>query len=212
YLREILAGDALRNPKQVIVALNMPGNDWYEMPSLPQKIDPELSQFLRGHERYRRGRNSLLGKIKNLLGYSQSYMFLRQTVAPAIKHAVLEAKDTTKAEEKEYLEIGPPVEELIETIVSIAKEKDVPISFVFLPERSFYFNKVPLYVTRLQEFMKKNDIRFFDLLPSMRGAYRKTSDFWQPIEGHYNAGGHAFIASEIQKANIIECGDHDSGN
>ncbi|MEK7479500.1 MAG: SGNH/GDSL hydrolase family protein [Patescibacteria group bacterium] len=205
YLKQMFKKNDLKNIRQVIVALNMPGNDWYEMPSLNPKIDPELTQFLRNSPRALAPQKSVRQKIKRLLSYSQTYTFLRQVVAPRIKHSVLRRINTAPAEEKEYGEIGPHVERLLSTIISLAKEKNIPIAFVFLPERPHYFPKPPLYVKNLQKFMEKKGVPFVDLLPPMEKAYTKTSDFWHPIEGHYNESGHAFIAKEIQKSGIIHC-------
>ncbi|MBI2035461.1 MAG: hypothetical protein HYT12_02120 [Candidatus Liptonbacteria bacterium] len=205
YLKEMLASKNFKNIKQIIIGLNMPGNDWNEMVSLSKKIDPELSQFIPDSTEFLGKKKSLSSRAQELLFYSQAYTFMRFVVAPRLKHFVLGFTDLAKAEQEEYEKTGPAVETLIKLMQSATKEKKIDIIFIFFPERPHYFKKPLTYIKNLQSFMNENGIKYLDLIPQFKESYTKIDDFWLPIDGHFNASGHKFMAEAINKANIISC-------
>lgn len=209
YLKEILDEHYLTDVKQAVIGLNIPGSGWGRV----GRIDPNLDyyrNFIIDNGVLVANKldpNAFGSPISRWLKYSQTYTFLRETVIPDLKIDLLNRigkLNKMTSGDYQLLQIN---EQLIEQMNSLAKEHKIKITFLFLPERPFYFDAPPEYLSKLTGFMDQNNISYFSLLPSMKSAYKKFSDFWLPINGHYNTSGTRFIATQIEKSDTIisEC-------
>ncbi len=215
YLREIVEDYGFTDIKQVIIGLNLPGNDYYGLQEFPKKVDPELEWYWDRMPVIKNGigvspePQGLSAKIrkqsKDALRYSQTYTFLRLVVAPALKHAVLNRVDTETTEREEYEKTGKAMETIVLDMKKYTEEHGIALAFLFLPERPFYFQKPPLYYERLISFFDTNKIPLGDMFPVLKNAFTTFTDFWLPVDGHYNERAHKLIASTVIKQNLVTC-------
>jgi hypothetical protein len=204
YIRKVVGELEFTKIKGVIVGLNMPGNDWYGMHSQSKKIDPELTHYTEKSPDHN-AKRTVKWHIERILRNLQTYSFLRETIAPRVKRVfVSKFIDNSERDNDEYEELGPSTTQLIEDMNKFGRERNIPIYFLLLPERPHYFKYTPSYMQKIRQFMNEENISYIDLVPPMSKRYKRFSDFWLPINGHYNEDGHRIIADEIENSGIME--------
>jgi len=207
YIRKVFDTFEFEDVQHVLVGLNMPGNDWYGMQSQSLKIDPELIHYT-GKSPDHEAKKTTAWRVQRALRYSQLYSFLRVTVAPHVKRYLVEKfKDTSEKDASIYEEYGPAARQIIREMHEFGTEHGAKVTFLLLPERPHYFKKLPMYMEHIKAFMDENGFEYIDLVPPMEAEYTRFNDFWLPINGHYNEGGHTIIADEVERANVITCGE-----
>ncbi|MBR9700428.1 hypothetical protein GOV11_01015, partial [Candidatus Woesearchaeota archaeon] len=120
-------------------------------------------------------------------------------IGPSARLAVLGPRDTAGDIRTEY------EKEIINLTLALAEENNIEILYLLMPDNPTYLIEPPAYYTELLAWLDKEDIVYLDLTPRMRDEWTTTEAFFLPLNGHFNAGGHTFIAEQIIKENAVKC-------
>lgn len=148
------------------------------------------------------------GKIKNnaqlrifLNKHFRSYALARRIFTLAVNKALFAHRTVTISESPDSLNDKFAITaKQFKEIESFCSNNQIPCLFILIPPKEFVYNEATRYQWQaFCEFLDKNNLQYFDALPSLKAAVLKGEQVFFKVDPHLNKNGHKVIAEAIEK-------------
>ncbi|MFH1440979.1 MAG: SGNH/GDSL hydrolase family protein [Candidatus Omnitrophota bacterium] len=148
------------------------------------------------------------GKISNvqlrifLNRHFRSYALIRRLFTLAASKSLFAPRIPAITENQASLndEFSVTLEQFKE-IISFCSNNQIPYLFLLIPPKEFLCddNAIQCRWRLFCELLSKNNVRYFDALPSLRAAVLKGEQVFFKIDPHLNKNGHKIIAKVLEQ-------------